>query len=96
MKTKVSPGDILDYVYNHATEFAFMGFDGSEWELAIGMWPDDKLPYACYAAIKSTRNTGYPGVVHFGEGSYGSETVDEALATLMEELEADVESKAFS
>ena len=95
MTTNVSPADILDYIYNHPTEFSFLGFDGSEWELAIGMWPDDELPYACYAVIRATQGARYgsAGQVHFGECFYGSETVDEALDTLMDELAADVESK---
>ena len=91
--TKVSPADILDYIYNHPTEFSFLGFDGSEWELGIGMWPDDDLPFACYAVIRASQGTKYAGQAHFGERSLGSETVDEALATLMKELEAYVESK---
>lgn len=96
MSNKVSPDDILDYIYNHPTEFSFLGFDGSEWELAIGMWPDDSLPYACYAVIRATQGARYDtrGVAHFGESSYGSATVDEALAALMKELADDVRSKS--
>ena len=94
MTTNVSPIDILDYIYNHNNEFAFFGSDG-EWEIGIGMWPDDDLPYACYAVIRATTCAKHcwPGQAHFGEHSYGSATVDEALVTLMEELEAYVETK---
>lgn len=91
MTTNTSPDDILDYIYNHPTEFGFLGFDGSGWEIAIGMWPDDALPYACYAVIRDT--IGSHGTAHFGESSYGSETVEDALAALMKELEAHVDAK---
>jgi len=92
MRPKVTPQDILDFLYNHPTEFAFID---DAWELAIGMWPDDALPYACYAVIRITKGTRYAteGSAAFGERTYGSDTVDEALAGLMAELEADVDSK---
>lgn len=94
MKQKATtPQDILDYIYNHPTEFAFLG---DAWELAIGMWPDSELPYACYAVIRITNGAKYAtaGSAEFGERSYGSFTVDEALAILMAELEDDVGSKS--
>ena len=65
---------VLDWVYTTTTEDAAM-------HIEIGIW-DWNEPYTYYAVVKHNSD----GSTAFGESSYDSKTVGEAVQCLLDEL----------
>ena len=64
---------IMDFMFhNH----------GEDAELKIGVWNESEEPHTFYAVICEARS----GNVILGESSYGTDTVDEALKELTDEM----------
>lgn len=68
--------EIIDWVYMHR-------MDAEQVTVRVGVWNDADSPYSVYATMHDSTDN-----VLYGESTYGSNTVDEALRGLLAELEA--------
>ena len=78
--TEAQVAEILDTLYSHPSVF-----DALRLRVVIGIWDEgDEDGYTVYAVIEDQAS---PSVALYGEASYGSYTVGEALEALLKEIQ---------